>query len=141
MSRPNRRLKLCLVVVLLCSAGSALAWDRVYRGSVRPAGAEGNPDRLVTFRHGGVTPRPRGAPPPKARPPARPKPRTEVPRRRERRAARRPEPRTWTVRKGESLSRIAGEVYGDPNRWPRILKANDLDDPDLIREGQVLRIP
>ena len=48
-----------------------------------------------------------------------------------------------TVEKGDSLSKIAKEVYGDPMKYPAIFEANKpmLKDPDLIYPGQVLRIP
>ncbi|TAE40300.1 MAG: peptidoglycan-binding protein LysM [Runella slithyformis] len=48
-----------------------------------------------------------------------------------------------TVEKGDSLSKIAKEVYGDPMKYPIIFEANKpmLTDPDLIYPGQVLRIP
>jgi nucleoid-associated protein YgaU len=47
------------------------------------------------------------------------------------------------VERGDSLWRIAGELYGDPLRWPRIYEANRdrIDDPDLIFTDQVLTIP
>ncbi len=48
-----------------------------------------------------------------------------------------------TVEKGDSLSKIAKEVYGDPMKYPAIFDANKpmLKDPDKIYPGQVLRIP
>ena len=48
-----------------------------------------------------------------------------------------------TVVKGDSLSKIAKAVYGDPMKYPVIFEANKpmLSDPDLIYPGQVLRIP
>jgi len=51
--------------------------------------------------------------------------------------------RTWTVKQGETLSHIAQQVYGKASRWHAIFDANrdQLDDPDLIRPGQVLKIP
>ena len=50
---------------------------------------------------------------------------------------------TYTVEKGDSLSRIAKQFYGKANAWPTIFEANrdQLDDPDRIQPGQVLRIP
>jgi nucleoid-associated protein YgaU len=44
---------------------------------------------------------------------------------------------------GDSLSKIAKQVYGDGNQWKRIFEANRdlLQDPDRIFPGQVLRIP
>lgn len=53
------------------------------------------------------------------------------------------ETRTYTVVSGDSLSKIARQVYGDGNDWKRIFEANRdlLQDPDRIFPGQVLRIP
>ncbi len=49
----------------------------------------------------------------------------------------------YTVVKGDSLSKIAKEFYGDATKYPVIFEANKpmLKDPDLIYPGQVLRIP
>jgi len=49
----------------------------------------------------------------------------------------------YTVVSGDTLSHIAKRFYGNANRWPRIFEANrdQLDDPDRIRPGQVLKIP
>jgi len=54
-----------------------------------------------------------------------------------------PEARYYTVVKGDSLSKIAKEMYGDAMKYPAIFEANKpmLKDPDLIYPGQVLRIP
>jgi nucleoid-associated protein YgaU len=51
--------------------------------------------------------------------------------------------RTYTVVKGDSLSKIAKREYGNANAWRRIFDANrdQITDPDLIHPGQVLRIP
>ena len=51
--------------------------------------------------------------------------------------------RTYTVVSGDSLSRIAKHVLGNANRWRDIFEANrdQLDDPDLIKPGQVLKLP
>lgn len=48
-----------------------------------------------------------------------------------------------TVEKGDTLSKIAKAVYGDPMKYPVIFEANKpmLADPDLIYPGQVLRCP
>ena len=50
---------------------------------------------------------------------------------------------TYTVAKGDTLSKIAREHYGKASRWPLIFEANrdQLDNPDRIKPGQVLRIP
>jgi nucleoid-associated protein YgaU len=54
-----------------------------------------------------------------------------------------PAPRTYTVVAGDSLSKIAKKLYGDGNKWKRIFEANRdiIKNPDLIRPGQVLKIP
>jgi nucleoid-associated protein YgaU len=51
--------------------------------------------------------------------------------------------RTYTVAKGDSLSRIAKQFYGDAKLWPKIHEANKdiIKNPDLIHPGQVLKIP
>jgi len=53
------------------------------------------------------------------------------------------ESKFYTVKKGDSLSKISKEVYGDPMKYKAIFEANKpmLKDPDLIFPGQVLRIP
>ncbi|WP_072281846.1 peptidoglycan-binding protein LysM [Rappaport israeli] len=47
------------------------------------------------------------------------------------------------VQKGETLSQIAKEYFGDPNQYNKIFEANRpmLEDPDKIYPGQKLRIP
>lgn len=54
-----------------------------------------------------------------------------------------PEAQFYTVQKGDYLSKIAKNFYGDPMKYPIIFEANKpmLKDPDLIYPGQVLRIP
>lgn len=44
---------------------------------------------------------------------------------------------------GDTLSKIAKNSYGAANLWPRLFTANrdSITDPDVIRVGQVLRIP
>lgn len=51
--------------------------------------------------------------------------------------------REYTVQEGDTLSHIARAQYGRASEWPRIFEANrdQLDDPDRIQPGQVLRIP
>jgi nucleoid-associated protein YgaU len=52
-------------------------------------------------------------------------------------------PRTYTVVSGDTLSKIAKSMYGDANKWRKIYEANTdiIKNPDLIRPGQVLKIP
>lgn len=54
-----------------------------------------------------------------------------------------PEGKYYTVKSGDSLSKIAKEVYGDPMKYGIIFEANKpmLKDPDKIYPDQVLRIP
>jgi nucleoid-associated protein YgaU len=54
-----------------------------------------------------------------------------------------PAAQTYTVASGDSLSKIAKKVYGNANHWREIFDANrdQLDNPDLIKPGQVLKIP
>ena len=51
--------------------------------------------------------------------------------------------KTYTVKKGDTLSKIAKEYLGDANDYMRIFDANkdQLTDPDMIKPGQVLKIP
>lgn len=51
--------------------------------------------------------------------------------------------RTYTVEKGDTLSHIAKHFYGKAGKWPEIYEANrdQLDNPDRIKPGQVLKIP
>jgi LysM repeat protein len=50
---------------------------------------------------------------------------------------------TYTVVKGDTLSKIAKQFYGNANEYMRIFEANkdQLKDPDKIQIGQVLKIP
>jgi nucleoid-associated protein YgaU len=54
-----------------------------------------------------------------------------------------PESTMYTVKSGDTLSKIAKHAYGDPNAYNKIFDANKpmLSDPDKIYVGQVLRIP
>jgi len=48
---------------------------------------------------------------------------------------------TYTVQPGDTLSKISKHYYGDANKYPKIAKANNLEDPDKIKVGQRLVIP
>ena len=54
-----------------------------------------------------------------------------------------PEAQYYTVVRGDTLSKIAKQYYGDANKYPAIFEANKpmLKSPDLIYPGQMLRIP
>jgi nucleoid-associated protein YgaU len=51
--------------------------------------------------------------------------------------------RTYTVKSGDTLSKIAKETLGNANSYMDIFNANKdvLSDPDQIKPGQVLKIP
>ena len=51
--------------------------------------------------------------------------------------------RTYTVKAGDTLSGIAKAQLGDANAYMKIFEANrdQLNDPDKIQPGQVLKIP
>jgi LysM repeat protein len=50
---------------------------------------------------------------------------------------------TYTVKSGDSLSKISKQYYGDASQYMRIFEANrdKLDDPNKIQPGQQLVIP
>jgi nucleoid-associated protein YgaU len=50
---------------------------------------------------------------------------------------------TYTVKPGDTLSKIAKEHLGNANAYMEIFNANQdqLTNPDLIKPGQVLKIP
>ena len=52
-------------------------------------------------------------------------------------------PRTYTVKPGDSLSKIAEQFYGKANEYNKIFEANrdKLNNPDKIAVGQQLVIP
>jgi LysM repeat protein len=58
-------------------------------------------------------------------------------------AAAPPPPRTYTVQPGDTLSKIARQHLGDASDYMKIFEANrdQLSNPDLIKPGQVLRLP
>ena len=51
--------------------------------------------------------------------------------------------RTYTVKSGDTLSKISKELYGNANDYMKIFNANKdkLKDPDKIQPGQELKIP
>jgi len=53
------------------------------------------------------------------------------------------QPTTYTVKAGDTLSKIAKEQLGDAGAYMGIFNANkdQLSDPDKIKPGQVLKIP
>lgn len=51
--------------------------------------------------------------------------------------------RSYVVKSGDTLSKIAKEMYGDASQWKRIHAANtaQIKDPDKIQVGWTLQIP
>ena len=49
----------------------------------------------------------------------------------------------YTIKSGDSLSRIAKHEYGNANDWRRIFEANQdtIKNPDKIFPGQEIKIP
>ncbi|WP_205847858.1 LysM peptidoglycan-binding domain-containing protein [Anaerohalosphaera lusitana] len=45
------------------------------------------------------------------------------------------------VTKGETLSSIARDYYGNQSKWKLIQESNDIDDPKAVRPGMELVIP
>jgi nucleoid-associated protein YgaU len=54
-----------------------------------------------------------------------------------------PQQREYVVKPGDSLSKIAKQVYGNASDWQKIYQANrnTIKDPDLIHPGQKIVIP
>jgi nucleoid-associated protein YgaU len=50
---------------------------------------------------------------------------------------------SYTVKSGDSLSKIAKQFYGDANKWHQIYDANrdKIKNPDMIHPGQEFTIP
>ncbi len=48
---------------------------------------------------------------------------------------------SYTVKPGDTLSKISKQFYGDANKFMVIAKANKIEDPDKIKAGQELLIP
>jgi nucleoid-associated protein YgaU len=51
--------------------------------------------------------------------------------------------KTYTVKAGDTLSKISKQFYGNTNEYMKIFNANkdQLSDPDKIQPGQQLKIP
>ena len=49
--------------------------------------------------------------------------------------------RVWTVREGDTLSRVAHMEYGDTGAWRRIADANNLSEVRNLKVGQTLIVP
>lgn len=50
---------------------------------------------------------------------------------------------TYTVVKGDTLSKIAKRHYGDASKWKALFEANRdvIKNPDLIQIGWVIKLP
>ena len=50
---------------------------------------------------------------------------------------------TYTVKKGDTLDKIAEAVYGDKSAWKKIYEANreQIADANVVTIGQVLKLP
>ena len=51
--------------------------------------------------------------------------------------------RYYTIKSGDTLSKVAKEMYGDASQYDKIFEANRevIGDPDKIYPGQQIRIP
>lgn len=47
----------------------------------------------------------------------------------------------YTVKRGDTLGKIARKFYGDARKFPLIVSANDITNPNRLKVGQVLIIP
>jgi len=49
--------------------------------------------------------------------------------------------RTYTVQKGDTLGEIAQRELGSAKRWREIVRLNEVEDPDRVPVGTVLKLP
>lgn len=50
-------------------------------------------------------------------------------------------PKFYTIRKGDTLRKIANRFYGDPGVWRQIAKANGIKNPDKLKVGRKIKLP
>jgi len=50
-------------------------------------------------------------------------------------------PKTYRVRHGDTLSKIANKMYHDPHMWKIIADANNIRDPRNLKIDKVIKIP
>ena len=50
-------------------------------------------------------------------------------------------PKRYKVKSGDTLSKIAAQLLGDPARWVDLAALNNLSNPNRIKGGQVLILP
>jgi LysM repeat protein len=51
------------------------------------------------------------------------------------------QPRTYKIQAGDTLSGLAGKLYGNPARWRDIALANPKLDPRRLRAGEIIKLP
>ncbi|MBW8777421.1 MAG: LysM peptidoglycan-binding domain-containing protein [Stenotrophomonas sp.] len=53
------------------------------------------------------------------------------------------ENKTYTIAKGDTLSKIASREYGDAKLWRKLFEHNKdvIKDPDKIYPGQIIKLP
>jgi hypothetical protein len=49
--------------------------------------------------------------------------------------------KSWTARRGDTLSSVAGALFQQPANWRDIARANGIDDPRTLEPGRELAIP
>lgn len=47
----------------------------------------------------------------------------------------------YTIKAGDTLSKISKHFYGDANEYMKIAKANNIGDPDKIQVGTTIVVP
>lgn len=50
-------------------------------------------------------------------------------------------PETYTVKKGDTLRSICRKLYGSEEKLSELIELNGIGDPDLLKEGQILKLP
>jgi nucleoid-associated protein YgaU len=50
-------------------------------------------------------------------------------------------PKTYRIKKGDTLQKIAAYFYGDQSKWSQIAALNHLRDPNYLRVGTVIKLP
>jgi nucleoid-associated protein YgaU len=49
--------------------------------------------------------------------------------------------RTYKIQAGDTLSGVAGKLYGNPAQWRDIALANSKLDPRRLRAGEIIKLP
>jgi nucleoid-associated protein YgaU len=52
-----------------------------------------------------------------------------------------PADQSYTIKSGDNLSKISKLFYGNPNHYPAIAKASGIEDPNVIKIGEVITVP